>query len=333
MKNSIDLLDIVRQSFKDRFGFTVEDDDVRIDVMAEQKFLDFVSVNNLLPRDAMFIPELMKIYVNAGSPFAVSHLIHEVMGHALYHLHAKPGQDTFGFDDKRYMFNIAADPSEQFAMVIEPQHMFTLGLEDLWYQMYENFSARDKEIMHHLAKEYKEYQLLGTLGRFGFPKIKIDNDDLMKTVYRLTGYMPGNVVMTIMYGSRKPYSDIDLVVVTHDDMKDHFREHWLDVEFVGLREFDRRVQLFDIAYCNPLQTGVLISGDPEYHSRCINHISSGVITQDAVNHNINQAHECISLQDKFVSARDREKCMGYYRSYLRNSEQLRKGVREFGIGK
>jgi len=85
-----------------------------------------------------------------------------------------------------------------------------------------------------------------------FPKY-YDKKTLDGMLRKILGEKYGGVKLAVSYGSRRPYSDIDILIVS-DKIEPAFN-WWLDLAVIPEAEFKRLLGLLDISVTDPLFSG------------------------------------------------------------------------------
>jgi hypothetical protein len=135
-----------------------------------------------------------------------------------------------------------------------------------------------------------------------------------------------NSRLGILYGSRKPYSDIDLFIVS-DDIE-NFDNEWLDIFSKTPGEFEEHLRLFAVSLRDPLLKGELIFGDRVYFKEAKERWLTQQIREEAIKYNI-QRHLELKETAEISSLGDEKRAIAknYSESYLKNALALRQGRR------
>jgi hypothetical protein len=135
--------------------------------------------------------------------------------------------------------------------------------------------------------------------------------------------------LAVLYGSRKPYSDMDLLIVS-DNIKSYTNK-WLDIYAIPKANFEDMTKNFDISIVQPLMTGELIMGERDYFINKKEQLKNQKITLEAIKYNISKAKEQAHLSKFEAKPQDYYKGIGYLKTYSRNALSLSNGKRTFTL--
>jgi hypothetical protein len=158
----------------------------------------------------------------------------------------------------------------------------------------------------------------------GFPKYYDDNR-LVETLRHFYGSHFNSLHLVILYGSKKPESDIDLFVVS-DNKSFNYTNGWLDIYELNIEEFEDLATKMDISVTDPLFGGDLIFGNVQYLSRIKNELEHKEVTTSMISHNQSRACEQEQLSNLVPqNSREYKICKGYAQSYNIMSRELQTG--------
>lgn len=161
------------------------------------------------------------------------------------------------------------------------------------------------------------------IAQLGFPKYYDDNT-IVETLRKLYKGDFETIDFAILYGSKKPYSDIDLFVVS--DKIQSCYNHWLDIFARTPEDFENDLSHFSIAITDPLFSGRTIVGDSEYQEHLKQKILNQPITQEAIQYNLTQSEEQGRIALLYPEdSKERSIAQSYQESFRRNAEELQKG--------
>ena len=133
-----------------------------------------------------------------------------------------------------------------------------------------------------------------------------------------------SIELALLYGSKKPYSDIDVFVVS-DKIQDTFL-NWLDVRSVSSQGLTDMLSKLDISATESLFTGEFITGNKAYLEQLKETAIKIPITEQAVTYNMHQAEHARRIAllndgdyNKYRTAN------GWSQSYSQNARLLIKG--------
>lgn len=190
---------------------------------------------------------------------------------------------------------------------------------------YDSMPESERSQFDKILSFSKRYGNLSTFYAVGFerkitiPRVKMLLEDIYKNLLQDARFI-------VVYGSGKPFSDIDIFAVSDNlpeiDMK------WLDVRVYSIKDFEEGINMFDIAVTDPLLTGELIFGDKDYLEQQKTKLVGQPITEEAIKHNIKQSEKQERMALQFsVGSSENSRGMSYSLTYLRNAFALREGKR------
>jgi len=273
-------------------------------------------------------PKSLTARLRKDSEFLDVNLLHEYFGHGTYIEHSIPGMEIQRLEDEG-----SADPLveqlewdiEGFAMWIEHFLSERTGRIPLFERKMDEVIGEDhKSIFEAFLNFTNEYGRLALFGEMELPK-HYEEEEVVDTIRRLSKEKFGNIDLGILYGSRQPYSDIDIFLVSPDIESRHYG--WLDVYAKSREEFESRLLLLDILITDPIMTGSQIIGEEtlQRHYRRILHQEP--ITEEAISHNLARADE-----ERSKALEYRPDTKGRLKG-LKNSRIYRMNARELETGK
>jgi len=162
--------------------------------------------------------------------------------------------------------------------------------------------------------------MLGFPKYYGGDKVK----ELLEKVYgeeKILSCSIGGI-----YGSRKPYSDIDLFVVSEDIID--YKNEWINIFTQTKREFEEQLKLFAVSLRDPLLHGELIFGDRSYFGLKKQQWLAQPITENAIRYNIQRHKELKEIAKTYpLGHKKRRLTESYSASYLQNALKLKRGIR------
>jgi len=283
----------------------------------------------------------MTAYIKLDSPYFVLNAYHEFFGHGLfceYSLIGRRLRSLHGKHAQEYLYSLVS-PEEQFfgitnynihnyegfAMWLEELLSKETGYADLFQKKMDELTIDDKILLNYFKESEQRLTRFGFLAQLGFPKHYTPKtlDDFLKEKYKY--YNDAEIIL--LYGSKKPYSDIDLFIVTRAKTTNYFNG-WLDIYQVNKEEFITLLELLDISITDPLLTGVLVKGDETLLKEYKEKIAHQEITRNAILHNqLMSENQLLLSQDKELSLREREVAKNYALTYMLNAQCLQKGIK------
>jgi hypothetical protein len=163
------------------------------------------------------------------------------------------------------------------------------------------------------------------MSQMGFPKI-YDSKKVVDVIKKFYGQNFEDIEMILLYGSKKPFSDIDLFIVSKNDGKS-YSNGWLDIYEVNTGEFVEGIERLDISVTDPVMTGTLIYGNPKTYSRIKEMTINMPISQKSIMHNKHMASAQLALSERTTDQEIKLIGKNYNRSYLFNSISLSQGIK------
>lgn len=345
-----------------RFGVAIEKSSYK--VYEDSAWAEFLrETGSDSDSHGIYLPRTLSAHLKEHSQFLPVNLLHEYFGHGLFCEHSAIGQRIVSLERRleeteKKILGLQELPSRNHYKVDETSPFFEEyktqreEFQQFFYQNIHNYEGFAMWLEHFLAKEtgqeplflhkmekliHPEYRnLLEAFHRFsenkgnfaliaqlGFPKY-YDDDTVVGTLRRMYEEDFQTIRLGILYGSKKPYSDIDLFLVS--DRIESARNHWLDVYAVSPEEFEHGLKMLSIAVTDPLFSGRTIIGDPAYHEQLKNRILKQPITQNAINYNIQKSEEQKEIALMYPEgSKERDIALSYERSFKSNAEALREG--------
>ncbi|MBN1793148.1 hypothetical protein JW826_05685 [Candidatus Woesearchaeota archaeon] len=294
--------------------------------------------------EGIYVPQAHRAYIRSDAVSLISNAFHELYGHGLFCEESKLGRiiaipDQTSDSVTEYLSS-QRDP--------EVQHLGFPG-SNLWN--YEGFAVwmecllcketgnsnsweRKRTILHPDYLAAGEYffgaeQAMGRkdfLSQLGFPN-RQKPIEIVESVKRVYGPEFQNVILMLLYGSRKPTSDIDLFIISDNPSRTYFNG-WLDIYELNRNEFALLISRLDISVTDPLFTGERIYGSElgleQIRQSCLNMR----ITPEAIRHNALRAEKENAIAQG--SSHDRRLltiAAKYGETYSRNAHYLASGLK------
>ncbi len=304
----------------------------------------------------IFLSRNLTAYLLEDSEFLQLNLFHEYFGHGLFYEYSKQGkfmeklerrlakeekrffgrrrftlEELLKFREQNPYFKLVQKVRndslyETFAIWTEYYLSELFDIKDEFEQKYSQMPEEARESLEQFISFQKDYGDLALFYHLGFPKYY----DAKKVKQLLTGIFKDKInsaKLIVLYGSRRPYSDIDLFVVSKE-IKD-FRNDWLDVYSLTPDEFEYSVSVFRISVTDPLLTGELVLGDENYFEQKRKQLQEQPITQEAIYYNLIKSKEQKRMARQFPrNSKEYQIGMGYAETYLKNAIALKQGKRK-----
>ncbi|MFH1065670.1 MAG: hypothetical protein V1734_04165 [Nanoarchaeota archaeon] len=289
-------------------------------------------------------------HVNSDSDFALIDVFHEYFGHGFYVEHSMFGKELYSLERKLLneeqesgikpeglsAFRESNETCRQIAdlqkRMIAPYEGFAMWME--WHLamlagktgLYEKKAACRNDNANMLASSFISFSKQNTdyalLYANGFPKnydIGILNE-IARNVFRND---LNSIDFALVYGSQKPYSDIDLFIVS--DNIPCFSTGWLDVYSVSRNSFSDLLSKLDISITDALFTGELIYGDKTLFENVRKKAASASPSKEAIEFHLNHVSKAKELSEKCIDAGEKRSSARYAVSYYLNAIEMRQG--------
>jgi len=273
---------------------------------------------------------------------------HELFGHGMYVEFSKRGIELQSLETKLFQeerelgietleqLNAFRNSSETHQLLMQLKKLYEREFEGfaLWTEAMLSASFGELEQFKNRIKNDPQLSLaeeyLGFASRFGeralvyscgFPKFysSLDIQELMKNI--LGGKQ---IDFLVLYGSRKPYSDIDIFGVGEDEVD--ITNDWLDLNIISRERFRFLLKNFDISISDPLFSGEFIDGDLNLFENSKNHLESSPIPEDAVNYHLEHSQTARRIALNYPEGSKERMCaLGYETSYILNARELHSG--------
>ena len=315
----------------------------KVKAYSHENWKRFCDLNNLNANaEGAYIPEAYSAYVNRDNPSVISNLFHELFGHGLFCEHSQLGKDLIKIlneqkDAKPFLYS-PIDPRVQalglckqnignyegFALWLEALLCKQTGNQTIWESKESTLPHEDLSILRYFQDAEQTLTRFGFMSQLGFPK-NHTLENIVNLLRHIYDEQFNNISIAMLYGSQKPYSDIDLFIVSQNRSKNYFNG-WLDIYELNVEEFKERIKNLDISITDPLFTGKLITGDDCYVEKLKQSILKMTITPKAIKFNLSKAKELEECLPYFNgSLRDERTCLSYIESYSKNAEALMSG--------
>ena len=340
------------QFYSDLLGYFPEQTSLR--QIQESKWNEFTQGKGLDSNSSgIYLPRNQTAAIRGSNPL---NLFHEYFGHGLFCEQSLPGrrlvdlekklldEEREEFAGKRFTledikkFRIGNKTFQQLerfrrenlaqyeAFAIWTEYLLSgeFGLEEMFERRHGSLEEADREIVDSVINFSQAYGNLATFYAFGLKKIQ-DKKRLLALSQDIFPSLD-KIKLILHFGSGKPFSDIDLFVVS--DSVHPLYSNWVDVRTSGIEELDERIRILDPKVTDPIMIGNLIKGDENYLRRLRRKILGQTITEDAIRYNLEMArfHWRKSL-DSFLEEHFQNKNLRSSKTYLTNALALRNGCK------
>jgi len=290
-------------------------------VHPDNEWFEFVRKSGSLPEShGIYLPRTLSAHLREDSEFLLVNLLHEYFGHGLFCEHAITGQKIVSLEQslvetEKQIFGLSELPEEQHFQIDTNNHFFEQYKDQreklqrffsqnvhnyegfaMWLEYFlskainqeDLFERKMDELVHPDYKKLFEQFLtfsenngnFALIAQLGFPKYYDDNT-IVDTLRRIYKDNFDSIQLAILYGSGKPYSDIDLFIVS--DKIPSCYNPWLDIYARTPSDFETDSINFSIAVTDPLFSGKTIIGNSNYQQQLQQRILNQPITQEAIN--------------------------------------------------
>jgi len=221
--------------------------------------------------DGVYLPPQFEAHINHDARPELA-VLHEYFGHGLYCEHAKQAQELVAGRPTPLLESVA----ESVAIWIEAKLASQIGLAPAFREKYGDYRSPAQQMEEQFGPRVVLYS-------HGFPK-HYDTTILDDILTRVLGASYERVRAALVFGSRKPYSDIDIYLITDEPIRE-ITNHWLDLHVRTPSIVEQGIGLLDSTVTHPLLTGDVIRGDRTYVEALRARISETPITPEAIAHN------------------------------------------------
>ncbi len=324
--------------------FNLELQKSQLKMYSRENWQQFCQVNGFEQQaGGIYVPQSFSAYVNAESSFLMPNIFHELYGHGLFIEHSQLGKELVKIvqnvgDGNNYLHD-KIDPLikplglcrqnignyEGFAVWMEALLCQETGNEKIWQTKKISIPKFYQNLYEHFQDAEKKLTRFGLMSQLGFPKHYCVQEvvSVLKQLYGLDKF--ANIEFVILYGSKKPESDIDLCVISSNPSTQYFNG-WLDLAELHIEDFQKRLDNLDIALTDSMFSGELIYGNRNQFAQFKQKVLDTPITTEAIEYNFAKAQ---SQRDYFPNYKDnprlRDLCGSYIDSFGWNAEQLSLG--------
>lgn len=324
------------------------------------KFL--VQTNSNKESLGVYFPRSFSVHLKRNSEFLPVNFLHEFFGHGLFCEYSLIGKKIVTLDSKleetkKQILGVKKLPKNKHFKVGKTNPYFNIYKQQInelrkfcndnnhnyegfamWLENYlasftNNKYLFEKKMEKIVHSEYRElfnqfklfedkYGKFALIYQLGFPKF-YDKDIIIDILKKRYGKEFETIELCILYGSRKPYSDIDLFIVS--EKINSYYDIWFDVYAKTKKEFNYELKMLDISVTDPIFSGEFIIGSDKSDS-LRKKVLDMPITKEAINHNLKKSEE----QGKFVlmlpkKSKEWKIASSYENSLRTNAEELKKG--------
>jgi len=159
------------------------------------------------------------------------------------------------------------------------------GLKDDFGGKYDSFDKESREIVDSIINFSETYGNLATFYAFELKRIQNKNR-LLRLCKDIYGKKLDRTRLILHFGSGKPFSDIDLFIVSNNIPSTY--DPWLDVRAYKLEDIEKNIRFLNPMVTDPIMVGGLIFGDNNYLEELRRKILAQPITEEAIRFNLKE---------------------------------------------
>ncbi len=295
------------------------------------------------------ITEDSTAHILEDSEFLPLTFFHEYFGHGLWTEHTPYGQEkkrlekkireeesnakitennriSFWKSNENYkalleLHKTTMPQNEGFAMWMEHYLASMTGNKELFLKLFAIMPDKRKELCMRFIAHQHTFGEHALLYECGFPK-HYDTNILEGILRKLFKEDFNSIEFAMVYGSRKPHSDIDIFMVS-DKIPNNYSE-WIDISSITHQKFQELLSKMDLSITDPLFTGQFICGNKAYLEQAKTTINKMPITQENIEHQILHSEQARHIA--LANDGDLEKyqtAMRWKDSYFANAKEMK----------
>ena len=316
---------------------------------------EFATQRGLNPSSSgIYLPRNQTAVIQQDNPLS---LFHEYFGHGLYCEQSLEGMKLVNLEKRlleeekqefqRKQFNLEdiqkfRQQNQTFRELEEhrKQNLAQYELFAIWteYLLSEEFKIKDKfkrkydslkngekESIDSIINFSEVYGDLATFYAFGLSKVQ-DQKRLLRLAHDIFGRKLERTRLILHFGSEKPFSDIDLFVVSSDIPSTY--DPWLDVRAYKHQDITGGIKVLNPMITDPIIVGKLVFGDEDYLGELRRKILVQPITEEAIRFNLREYEtEKRRSKDESLGEYLQDKNLKSAKTFLTNSLALKNGYK------
>lgn len=349
------ILDSSNDFYQDLLGYIPEQ--TSLQSIPKNQWFEFTKQRGLNPNSSgIYLPRNQTAIIQEENPLS---LFHEYFGHGLYCEQSLQGRRLVDLEKKLLEEEKQEFQSKQFTLediqgfrttnktfqelekfirqnlakyelfAIRTEYLLSreFGLGDEFERKYDSLEKQDKEIVDPIINFLKSYGNLAIFYASGLAR-KTTPERVRRLLGDVYGDRLQDVRFSLLYGSRKEFSDIDVFVVSNS--LPIIKNHWLDVSVYSIKEFEEKVRMFDIEITDPLKSGEIMFGDIDYFTRQKRKLTEQPITKEAIQYNLSEAEDQEKSAYQFPEdSEERRIGLSYASTSKLMAKNLKRGKRFF----
>lgn len=347
------LITLINDYYQKLLGYSVEETELKRlnqgqwNIFCDKHYLDKNSSGIYLPRNQTAI-------VPMGNKLS---LFHEYFGHGLFCEKSLIGtglvslekrllkEEREYFENKRFglkEINKFRERNKTFQL-LKKLHGENLSLYEGFAVWTEYFLSKEFDTMNLFENKYnhieqesknsidelisfdKTYGNLATFYNFGMAR-RTTPERVKKLLENIYGERLKNVKLVVLYGSKKEFSDIDVLIISEDLPETDCS--WLDVRVENEKDFENMIKMFDVSITNSIVNSELVIGNEQYFKEKRKQLEEQPITREAIKYNMEKSEEQkIFALDYPENSEKSIHGLNYSLTYLANALALSKNKR------
>lgn len=206
---------------------------------------------------------------------------------------------------------------EGFALFVEWQYSLdnNLNFDEKMSLLHQ--SSRD--LFDSVQEYHNQFGLYGMMCQAGFSRDYVDVVELLQKVNP-------ECELALHYGSKKPFSDIDVFTIganpTHN-----IQNEWFDMYHYDYSTFFHMLKNLDPAVTDPIFTGLVIKGDVALQEQLQQFIFGVPITKHVIEYNLRKAHDVRNFVVTMQDGNEKNNTVQYAATLEKNAVLLLQGYR------
>jgi len=345
------LLETSNSFYQDLLGYKPEQ--TQLEIISKNKLDELVSQKGFNPNSSgIYLPRNQTAIIQEGNLLS---LFHEYFGHGLYCEQSLTGRELVDlerrllkeekefFNEKKFIkedldnfrkengtFKYLINFKENNLEIYEGFAIFTeyflsknFGLKNLFEEKYEKLNGNFEKYVNDMISFNNGLGDLATFYAFGLNKIQ-DQKRLLRLAHDIFGRKLERTRLVLHFGSGKPFSDIDLFIVSSDVPSTY--DPWLDVRAYKHQDMTGGIKVLNPMITDPIIVGRLVFGDEDYLEELRRKILVQPITEEAIRFNLREYEtEKKRSKDESLGKHLQDKNLRSAKTFLTNSLALKNG--------
>lgn len=279
-------------AMRDLFGATIER--TRLQIHNEESWCASRPTDVLLPHTTgYFDPIRMRAHLRSSSEHFIPDAFHEIYGHGflleqspigkLFHSQTAADLQTLLASDRHAPYGIVnslRENLEAFAHWLEATLCEQTGYADAWKRKEHSLPIVAQALYAHATTTHKRLTTLGFAKQYGIP-MQPDKNALATLLRTNFPIDTANGDLAILHGSRRPASDIDVLIVT-DAWEGNAYWGWLDTYVLSHEKFQQACSRLELHVTDPILDGELVLGDEHRYAQVKEYLRHAPITSESV---------------------------------------------------